>query len=96
MSYRIRYDQYSSKNRFTIGMARSMRKNVVWLLCVAALVVTSIIFHFESVRTRLLPGNPEVTEAAVTGLIADLKNGESVDAAVVAFCQEIIDNGNVS
>ena len=39
----------------------------------------------------LLPGDPEVTTAALTQLQKDLRSGESIHAALTAFCEEIID-----
>ena len=96
MSYKIRYNQHGYGYRFTPKLLHINRRNLVYLLCAIAIVASVYALHFDSVRRCFLPGNPEVTEAALTGFVEDLKNGESVDTAVVAFCQEIIDNGDVS
>ena len=38
----------------------------------------------------LLPGNPEITEAALKEMIDKLSAGEAFSDAVTAFCREII------
>lgn len=38
----------------------------------------------------LLPGDPAVTEAALTEMIDRLSNGEAFGDAVTAFCKEIV------
>jgi hypothetical protein len=44
------------------------------------------------IRKHLLPGDPEITEAALGQLIGDIQNGERFSEAITTFCREIIDS----
>jgi hypothetical protein len=44
------------------------------------------------VQKYLLPGDPEVTAAALEQMVDDLRAGHGLGAAVTAFCREIVEN----
>jgi hypothetical protein len=45
------------------------------------------------IRDLLLPGDEEITAAALEGMVSDLRAGEPVGEAVESFCREIIASG---
>ena len=68
-------------------------------LLVTCLLISCIIVVFlsltggiDGLKQYILPGDADITKAALNTLISDLKNGEPIDSAVTAFCQEIYAN----
>lgn len=92
MSYRIDYDP--EKSRIYPTAKRGKHK---WLII--SLAVVTAIFALQKLdgqgylKSWLLPGNPEVTSAALTSMFEDVQQGEPVGQAVTAFCLKIIHNG---
>ena len=93
MGYRITYEN---------GVIRkqALRKyRVKWKLwgtgvLVAGLVVALMVPQGRLwVRDLVLPGDEDVTAAALEGMVSDLRSGESIGVAVEAFCQEILSGG---
>lgn len=66
-------------------------KKLIYLL---VFFVASYIFMQGKLYRYLLPGNPDVTISAFSTMVESVGEGDSVKDAVVAFCQEIILNGN--
>lgn len=51
----------------------------------------------STIRNFLLPGDAEVTQAALQTMVEDLGDGKPLWDTVTAFCQEILENAkNVS
>ena len=48
----------------------------------------------EQLRSILIPGELSATEAAFSGLVSDLREGEGIRESVTAFCQMIIQNAH--
>ena len=44
-------------------------------------------------RDLLLPGNEDVTAAALESMVTDLRDGEAIGQAVESFCKEILAGG---
>lgn len=44
-------------------------------------------------REFLLPGEQNVTEAAFSEMIGDIREGESLGDALTAFCRQIVEHG---
>jgi hypothetical protein len=44
-------------------------------------------------RDLLLPGDEQVTSAALEGMVSDLRSGEPIGEAVETFCREILAGG---
>ena len=77
----------------TVGKRHYPRKKPLpsWALPVGLISVffLTITIYNGSVNW-LLPGDPAVTEAALTEMIEKLSQGEAFGEAVTAFCKEII------
>ena len=94
MGYRIEYGPMP-------GVWKSGRKEPLRLQAMTAafllLFVIGVRFLYpegtELLRNLLLPGEKTVTEAAFSGMLAQIRHGEPVGQAFTAFCQEIIDFG---
>ena len=94
MGYRIEYNN--------IGRHGTKKTNKR-AACIAAVLVLSLVFGAIAIKSIgltwvkevLLPGDPDVTAAALEALAEDLRNGESIADAVKAFCQEIVNHGTV-
>ena len=69
------------------------RSSKIWAvaLIVLSLITALSLLDGAEVQSWLLPGDPLVTSAALEGLQADLRAGESMVDAVTAFCREIVD-----
>ncbi len=91
MGYRIEYDKLGKLPQ----PARKHRKGVFAVILVLLLVCGAIAVKsagLDWVKEFLIPGDPEITAAALDTLVEDLRSGEGLAEAVRAFCQEIIDN----
>ncbi len=63
----------------------------VWLLPAGIIGIGLLaITIYNGSANWLLPGDPEVTEAALHEMIERLTQGEAFGEAVTAFCKEII------
>ena len=65
------------------------------MLILVSVAVTLIAIRLEAVQNFLIPGDKAVTKVAFTNMITDIRDGEPVADAVVAFCSEIIDHGKM-
>ena len=89
MSYCIEYnpelnERYPVERK--IGRSFPYAK-LIWCAAIIAstyLIATSGVFHY------LIPGDPEVTSNAFTGLMSEIGDGEPVREAFVRFCKEIV------
>ena len=84
MGYRIAYSVETTR-KFPIRTGR--RIPYIWI-ATAAIMIGLLAGGWK----WLLPGDPEVTHAALAGLAEDIREGEPLGRAVTAFCQEIVDN----
>lgn len=92
MAYRIDYGSSGKRYRKIRRLPPSAYKT---LFVIAALVIVALsikIFGLSWIRQILLPGDPDVTAAALENMTDGLKNGESILEAVTTFCREIIAN----
>ena len=84
MAYRITYD--------TFKMKRVIKRKIgagIWLVTAA---IISVCFFANRKTDFLLPGDPQVTSAALEQFAEDLQTGQGLSDAVTAFCQHIIEN----
>ncbi len=87
--YRIEYGKDSKRK------LRKYPKGTAFLvvICVVALVG---VLEFTGIREKLwhciIPGDAQVTAAAIDEFVRDIKAGESAGNAFTAFCREILDN----
>lgn len=86
MGYRILYDN----GEILLEHKTSKRNHGIWIsalfICLLLFGVIKL-FGWEEMKNILLPGS---TEAAISGLVARIRTGESVKNAITAFCNEII------
>lgn len=94
MGYRIDYGQpFDPKYPMP-----SRHSRLPWMVCAALLLFTLLTnLYWPEGRAALLdiliPGDPEITAAAFSGMLEDVQAGEDITNAVTAFCREILDNG---
>lgn len=94
MSYNIVYGK--DKRRYP-GPKSPWKKPLIYALIALTLIVTAHVTGLSAAIWRfLLPGDPTVTEAALIGMVENIKNGVSLSDTVTAFCQEIIHGANLS
>lgn len=93
MAYRIDYSADGKRYRkIRRPLPPSAYKTI---FMVAALIIGAVmikIYGLNWVREILLPGDPDVTAAALENMTEGLKNGDSLLEAVTAFCREIVAN----
>lgn len=97
MGYHIQYGETIEKVILeTPSVKKSSKlKLVIILLCVSVLCFA--VHQKKDIVTRyILPGDAEVTAAALDALVENLKEGDGFGDAVTAFCREIIDHADVS
>ena len=86
MGYTIRYSPETA-HKFPVKKEKML--SLPWLLTGAALFLL-----LAGGWKWLLPGEPAVTQTAITHLIEDVQAGAPVGDAVTAFCREIIESEN--
>ena len=93
MAYCITYESVKKpKSRFRLGRKGWVAIALVLVLVLGAMAVKSSGLDF--VKTYLLPGDPAVTAAALEDMAEDLRQGESLFAALREFCEEIVEHGS--
>ena len=87
MAYKIEYGM-GHKVKVKVG------KRKRFVLPAAVLVAVAMVCGIPQLRTMLwnglLPGNEEITAAALWDLATDLQAGQGLSEAVTAFCRQIL------
>ena len=97
MGYMIQYEDTMKKIITSDPMAASKNKIVpILALMCGMLIVFSLLANFDSLRDFILPGNADITEAALAALVDNVRDGDSLGSAITVFCQDIIENANIS
>ena len=91
MSYYVEYSP-ELKKRYPIRVKRNKNPTVTVAILLLAAVAAYISVQYGLVR-YLIPGNQEVTAAAISQLVEQLASGEPIREAVITFCEEIVTNG---
>ncbi len=91
MSYSVEYSP-EKKRIYPTSLSRKPKWILVILAVMIALFALQKTDKDQILKSWLLPGNPDVTAAAFTSMVDDIREGESVRDAVTAFCLEIINN----
>ena len=93
MGYRIIYASGKSK-KHSITRHHSLQKRIISYIVLLTILIGVgwIGWSNRTIRSWLLPGNPQVTERALQGFVSNIKSGEALSDAVAAFCNEIIRN----
>jgi len=94
MGYRIEYGQtvkYETDTNF------KNNKNVAYIIVsIVAAIVFLLCIGTDSVRSLLLPGDPQITEQALNTFAQQVRAGESFGNAAEAFCREIIAGADIA
>lgn len=92
MSYCIEYEPHKNKlyPKFKVKKQRNLSKIII---CITVLLAVVFACRAEPVRGWLIPGDPQVTSAAFSSMVEQMKQGASVQDAVTAFCVQVI-NGS--
>ena len=93
MGYRITYDNGTIRKE-TVQVHRFKWKR--WGSgCLAFVLAVTFMFPRGRLwfRDLLLPGDEQVTSAALEGMVSDLRSGEPIGEAVETFCREILAGG---
>jgi hypothetical protein len=93
MAYRITYGEGTIQKRTvkvpTLRWKRLMMGIVVSVLAVTLAIPTGRLW----LRDLLLPGDEQITAAALESMVEDLRCGEPVGEAVETFCKGILAGG---
>lgn len=88
MSYRITYGKQPRK------YTRRHFSHKKAIICAACAIILLISLHLSGIGAAiwrfLLPGDPAVTEAALFGIIENLRSGADLSDTVTVFCKEIL------
>lgn len=93
MGYRITYEN---------GIIRKEQgkiRKVKWKPCLIGMIAAILAFALMLPRGRLwlrdliLPGDEEITAAALENMVGELRSGEPVGEVLEAFCREILAGG---
>lgn len=98
MGYRIQYDPKMNR-KFQARASHTTRKG--WSAAIILILAFVLVVGFvgmdggSKLKSWLLPGDAEVTEAALSEMMDNIRAGESFSDAVTAFCMEIIENAQI-
>ena len=93
MGYRITYDNGAIRKQ-TVRIRRIKWKR--WSAGAVGIVLAVSLMVPQGrlwLRDLLLPGNEDVTAAALESMVTDLRDGEPIGQAVESFCKEILAGG---
>ena len=94
MSYRIEYG-----TAVPVKFQQKKRESHVRILTALCILLFALgVGKFwpdgrQVLQQFLLPGEPSVTEQAFSNMVSDLAEGVSMEDAMVAFCQQILNHG---
>ena len=91
MGYRILYDN-DNMQIAAIATKKSGTRIIAVLLILTLMVGGLKLIGWDRLKYYLLPGDPDVTQAAFCSMMENIKTGATVKDAVTAFCVEIIEN----
>ena len=94
MAYEISYGPVKTKQPKT---RKNTPRSLILFLCTAALIIgLSITGSGDRILQWLIPGDSNVTSAAFSTMIENLRDGLPLYESVTAFCKEIIENAKIS
>ena len=97
MGYTIQYGQTLLKEEIKEPCSKLNNKLIPILLITSCTIAAFLIYaKADFLRDIILPGNADVTEAALGHLAENLRSGETFGSAITAFCREIIINANIA
>lgn len=93
MGYRITYENGSIRKE-TVKI-----RKLKWKQCLIGMIAAVLAFAMMIpggrlwLRDLILPGDEEITAAALENMVGELRSGEPVGEALEAFCREILAGG---
>lgn len=93
LGYRITYENGAIRRESCKKRQMKWKKWVVGASAAALAVMLCIPKGRLWARDLVLPGDAEVTAAALEGMVCDLRDGEPMGEALEAFCREILAGG---
>lgn len=88
MAYMIQY-QPEDDSRYPPVKRKADRRHIaMWMIGVVTVLIC-FLFGGE-ILDFLIPGDPEITKAAVAGIVEDLRNGMPITDVIDSFCGEIL------
>lgn len=93
MAYRIIYGVGTMRKQIIKSTPRKWRAGLLGVIAAVLAVSMMVPQAHLWIRDLLLPGDEDITAAALEGMASDLSNGETVREAVEAFCKEILAGG---
>lgn len=91
MGYAIQYDTAATK-KYPMKRRNISLKGKKVCLAVVSIILIAVLLQFSAVRRFLLPGDPVVTERAITKMVDELQAGDGLQEAITTFCREVINN----
>lgn len=93
MAYRVEYKSFGEEKKQT--KAQNHKRAIIAASLVLALTggaLTVKLTGLPWIQKYLLPGDPDVTAAALEQMVEDLRSGSNIGDAVTSFCKEIMGN----
>lgn len=91
MAYTVYYTETGEIERNNIALKKSNHKILVSLCLVLLFVFGTVkLLSSERIQQFLIPGDPQITKAAFAEMTQSVREGQSVEDAVVAFCRQIL------
>lgn len=95
MAYDILYGADAIKYEIQERNSGKQKRTVALIAAVCAIAMGLFILRTPQVRDFLIPGDKEVTRAALADMVQDIQNGEDISEAITAFCRDIITHAEV-
>ena len=91
MSYRINYGHPSDK-RYPAASGQGRLPSMICAAFLLFLLLTNTFWPSGRalLKDLFIPGNPETTANAFSGLMEDIREGEELSEALTVFCREIL------
>ena len=97
MAYTIQYGAPAKVEAAWIkGQKRRSKRYIAFGLVIALILGIFLLGSREPVQTFLIPGDPEITKAAVMQFTQNIQQGDNFKEAITTFCREIIESAEIS
>lgn len=90
MAYKMEYEMSPSVDNTTKTAKMKVKVNPKKWIIAGALIAFLALCAFTDI---LIPGDAEVTKAAMNELVDDVRGGEQVVDAFAAFCHTVLEGG---
>lgn len=94
VSYRVIYGSAKAKKQSRAN--RKLGAAIALAICTVCLAAVLKFTGFaDKIADQLLPGDAEVTRSAFSGMVEQLRAGQTFADAVTVFCREVIDGAGL-